>query len=76
MANHQRLDRRGFLKIGSLGVAGFTLPQMLKAESSADIRSSRKSVILIYLVGGPPHPAARTSPRPKWCDGKKRISHR
>ena len=55
MANHQRLDRRGFLKIGSLGVAGLTLPQLLKAESAADIRSSRKSVILIYLVGGPPH---------------------
>ena len=55
MATHQRLDRRSFLKIGSLGVGGLTLPQLLKAESSANIRSSRKSVILIYLVGGPPH---------------------
>ncbi len=55
MATHHRLDRRSFLKIGSLGVGGLTLPQLLKAESSANIRSSRKSVILIYLVGGPPH---------------------
>src|SRR5882672_7939723 len=50
-----RLPRRSFLKIGGLGVAGLALPQLLKAESTAGIRSSRKSVILIYLVGGPPH---------------------
>jgi hypothetical protein len=49
------LPRRSFLKIGGLGVAGLALPQLLKAEEAAGIRSSRKSVILIYLVGGPPH---------------------
>lgn len=49
------LSRRNFLRIGTLGVAGLTLPQLLKAEASAGIRSSQKSVILIYLVGGPPH---------------------
>lgn len=53
-ANH-RLSRRSFLKIGGLGVGGLTLAQLLRAETSAGIRSSRKSVILIYLVGGPPH---------------------
>jgi hypothetical protein len=36
-------------------MAGFTLPQLLKAEAASTIRSSPKSVILIYLVGGPPH---------------------
>src|SRR5215210_8424277 len=51
--NH--LSRRSFLKIGGLGVAGLTLPQLLRAEQSAGIPSSTKSVILIYLVGGPPH---------------------
>jgi hypothetical protein len=50
-----RLSRRGFLRIGSLGVGGLTLAQLLKAEASSGIRSSQKSVILIYLVGGPPH---------------------
>ena len=50
-----RPSRRAFLKIGALGLGGFTLPQLLKAEASAGIRSSQKSVILIYLVGGPPH---------------------
>jgi hypothetical protein len=50
-----RFSRRQFLQIGTLGVGGLTLPQLLKAEASAGIRSSQKSVILIYLVGGPPH---------------------
>jgi hypothetical protein len=48
-------SRRTFLRIGSLGVAGLTLAQLLKAEAASGIRSSQKSVILIYLVGGPPH---------------------
>jgi Protein of unknown function (DUF1501) len=52
--NH-RLSRRSFLKIGGLGVAGLALPQLLKAEAASGLQSSRKSVILIYLVGGPPH---------------------
>ena len=48
-------SRRGFLQIGALGLGGLTLSQLLKAEAKAGIRSSNKSVILIYLVGGPPH---------------------
>jgi hypothetical protein len=55
MQNNPVLSRRSFLQIGSLGVAGLALPQLLRAESKAGIRSSAKSVILIYLVGGPPH---------------------
>jgi Protein of unknown function (DUF1501) len=50
-----RLGRRSFLKIGGLGIAGLSLPRLLKAEQVAGRRSSHKSVILIYLVGGPPH---------------------
>jgi hypothetical protein len=49
------LSRRHFLQIGALGLGGLTLPQLLKAEASTGARSSQKSVILIYLVGGPPH---------------------
>jgi hypothetical protein len=52
--NH-RLSRRSFLQIGTLGIGGLTLPQLLRAEAVAGTRSSQKSVILIYLVGGPPH---------------------
>jgi hypothetical protein len=49
------LSRRNFLKIGALGAAGLTLPQLLSLEARAGIRDSKKSVILVYLVGGPPH---------------------
>ncbi len=49
------VSRRDFLKIGSLGGAALTLPQLLRAESTAGIQNSQKSVIMIYLVGGPPH---------------------
>src|SRR5215207_4024081 len=55
MTKPHSLSRRSFLKIGAFGAAGFTLPQLLRAEENAGITSSRKSVILIYLVGGPPH---------------------
>lgn len=54
VAQH-RLSRRGFLQIGALGLGGLTLPGLLRAEATAGVRSSHKSVILIYLVGGPPH---------------------
>ena len=48
------LSRRSFLKIGALGLGGLTLPQLLRAEAAQD-RTRTKSVIMIYLVGGPPH---------------------
>ena len=49
------ISRRNFLKIGGLGAAGLSLPHLLAIEAQAGIRNSHKSVILIYLVGGPPH---------------------
>ena len=49
------VSRRNFLKIGGLGAAGLSLPNLLALEAQAGIRNSHKSVILIYLVGGPPH---------------------
>src|SRR5581483_10930801 len=50
-AAKNRLSRRSFLKVGTLGFGWLTLPQLLKAEAAAGIRSSPKSVIFIYLVG-------------------------
>jgi hypothetical protein len=52
---HRPLSRRAFLQIGAFGAGGFTLSQLLRVEAAAGVRSSPKSVILIYLVGGPPH---------------------
>ncbi len=49
------MSRRNFIKIGGTGAAGLSLPQLLSLEASAGVSNSHKSVILIYLVGGPPH---------------------
>ena len=49
------IDRRGFVKAGALGMAGISLPQVLKAESAADPAktSKEKSVIILWQRGGP-----------------------
>ena len=49
------LSRRNFLRIGALGMGGMAMPQLLRAERASGLRSSHKSVIMIYLPGGPPH---------------------
>jgi Protein of unknown function (DUF1501) len=36
-------------------MGGLSLPQLLRAESQVGIRQSHKSVIMIFLSGGPPH---------------------
>lgn len=49
------LSRRSFLSIGSLGIAGATLPQLLQAEDRTGTGRSHKAIINILLPGGPPH---------------------
>jgi hypothetical protein len=50
------ISRRGFLKIGTLGLGGATLPQILQAESTTRHKPlDHKAVIMIFLAGGPPH---------------------
>ncbi|MFN8707234.1 MAG: DUF1501 domain-containing protein, partial [Planctomyces sp.] len=50
-----RISRSRFLTAGSLAFGGFGLRQLLQAEEQAGISRSHKSVIMIYLTGGPPH---------------------
>ncbi|MCA9014609.1 MAG: DUF1501 domain-containing protein, partial [Planctomycetaceae bacterium] len=50
-----RLSRRNFLQIGTLGLSGLTLPRLLQADANPASNKRQKSVIMIYLVGGPPH---------------------
>lgn len=50
-----RLPRRDFLTAGALAMGGLTLPQLLRAEQASGVGSSHKSLIMIYLTGGPPH---------------------
>ena len=49
------VSRRDFLRIGSLAFGGLSLPRLLQAEQLAGLRKSHKAVIMIYLVGAPPH---------------------
>lgn len=53
------LSRRSLLNIGTLAAmgtaGGWTLPSILRAEDAQGNGNSNKSVIMIYLVGGPPH---------------------
>ena len=49
------LSRRSFLQIGGLGVGGLTLANLLALEAQAEQKKRHKSVIMIYMCGGPPH---------------------
>lgn len=49
------IPRRSFLQIGSLGIGGLSLPQLLRAEANAGTSASAKSVIMVYLSGGLAH---------------------
>lgn len=64
------MSRRNFIQVGALGATGLTLSHLLAAESmagdptsnvaasaqgSGSSRKLPKSVIMVYLVGGPPH---------------------
>jgi len=47
------VTRRAFLRVGSLGLSALTLPELLQAEAGSG--SSQKSIIMVFLPGGPPH---------------------
>ena len=49
------IDRRGFLRIGGLGLGGGSLADILRAESLQQNSQPEKSIIMILLPGGPPH---------------------
>lgn len=51
------LGRRGFLRAGALALGGLTLGDVLRlrAESPAASQPRQKSVIMIFLSGGPSH---------------------
>ena len=48
-------NRREFLRVGALGVAGLTLADLLRADARAGPASRPKSVIYVVLGGGPSH---------------------
>src|SRR6187551_3821918 len=55
--NCEGVHRRDFLQIGSAGLLGLSLPTLLASEAKAKDRDNKdakaKSVILVWLAGGP-----------------------
>jgi hypothetical protein len=49
------ISRRDFLRIGGLALGGMVLPELLRAEAAAGQTRAPKSVIMVFLAGGPPH---------------------
>ncbi len=49
------VSRRQFLKVGGMAAGGLSLSQLLDIEAVAGTGSSQKSIINIYLPGGPSH---------------------
>ncbi|HEV3342204.1 MAG TPA: DUF1501 domain-containing protein [Pirellulales bacterium] len=55
--NHRdRINRRNFLRVGSLALGGLTLADLLRLRAAAGPAQARpKSVVMIHLSGGPSH---------------------
>lgn len=49
------VPRRNFLKIGSLGIGGLMLSDLMRLEAKSSSRAAGKSLINVYLGGGPSH---------------------
>jgi hypothetical protein len=49
------LSRRDFLRVGGMVAGGLSLSQLLAIEAKAGTGSSAKSIINVYLPGGPSH---------------------
>ncbi|MBC8355974.1 MAG: DUF1501 domain-containing protein [Planctomycetes bacterium] len=49
------LTRRAFMQVGGLALGGLSLPSLLRAESVSDKPKRHKSVIMVFLPGGPSH---------------------
>ncbi len=48
-------SRRSVLKAGLAGLAGITLPGLMKLRAESALKRSGKSVILVWMTGGPSH---------------------
>ena len=49
------VSRRSFLRLGALAFSGLSLSDVLRSRANAASSTRSKSVIMIFLGGGPPH---------------------
>ena len=50
-----RMSRRAVLKVGALALGGLSLADVLRGRAAVGASSRPKSVIMIWLRGGPSH---------------------
>jgi hypothetical protein len=50
-----RLTRRRLLQAGSAGIAGLSLPTLLRAAEGSGLRARAKHIIFLHQFGGPSH---------------------
>lgn len=53
--NYRELHRRDFLRAGGAGLFGLTLADFCRARAAGQPAPRARSMILIWLAGGPPH---------------------
>ncbi len=54
--NYRQFNRRDFLRVGGAGLFGLTFADFFRAQASASGDAPKaRSMILIWLAGGPPH---------------------
>lgn len=53
LGTHTRFGRREMLRIGSLGLAGLSLPQLLEARQRNASFVRDKSIVFLFMQGGP-----------------------
>jgi hypothetical protein len=53
--NLKRFSRRRMLEAGTAGIAGLSLPSLLKAEQKPGSRARAKHIIFLHQFGGPSH---------------------
>ncbi len=68
--NCEGIDRRSFLKIGSLGGLGITLPMLLKGQAQAKEAASDINCIFVWTLGGTSHHDT-LDPKPEASAGVK-----
>jgi hypothetical protein len=54
-SNYRRFSRRDFFRAGGAGLFGLTFADFFKAQAKPLAGAKAKSMILIWLPGGPPH---------------------
>ena len=53
--NYRRQTRRDFLRVGGAGLFGMSFADFFRARAAAEQAPRARSMILIWLAGGPPH---------------------